>query len=321
MNFQDLQRVETFQTYLDLALRKGRESRAGMKRPGRKVAPIDVIKNKELLRLSTVNKTISRALNRILTRFPTLDHLPPFYLSLLKATLEYSQVKKSLGALNWAVGKVNTFTTLYTVKLKKARELSLVHHLPKEYVGRISSVMRQIADPLIYLEEVRKVMKRYPAIKTELPTVAIYGFPNVGKTTLLTKLTRSTPEINSYAFTTRNINVGNIRMENRTIQVVDTPGILDREKKMNSIEMQAELVLKHVANVIVYVYDLTEPYPLKDQKKLYARVRKQYPALPIIPYLSKVDILEAGKIAASGLKCLTDYKMVEKEILRRLRVR
>ena len=45
-------------------------------------------------------------------------------------------------------------------------------------------------------------MKDYPTIKTSLFTVAICGFPNVGKTTLLSKMTPSEPEISNYSFTT-----------------------------------------------------------------------------------------------------------------------
>jgi len=38
-------------------------------------------------------------------------------------------------------------------------------------------------------------MKGFPSIKTNLPTIAIAGFPNVGKTTLLSKITDAKPKI------------------------------------------------------------------------------------------------------------------------------
>ena len=133
-------------------------------------------------------------------------------------------------------------------------------------------------------------MKAYPIIKTSLFTVAITGFPNIGKTTLLYKLTGSKPEIKSYAFTTKTINLGYFSHNNAKIQVIDTPGTLNRFDKMNNIEKQAFLAMKYCTQLIVYVFDLTEPYPLDKQIELYEKIKLL--SLPVIVYLSKTDIID-----------------------------
>ena len=144
-------------------------------------------------------------------------------------------------------------------------------------------------------------MKGFPAIKTGMFTVAIAGFPNVGKTTLLYKLTGSKPEINSYAFTTKNINVSYIKKDpekkgdrKKKIQFLDTPGTLDRPDKMNYIEKNAYLAITLCTDLIVYVFDLTLTYPIKDQIKLYETTKKL--GLPMVIYFSKSDLMPEQEI-------------------------
>src|SRR3989339_56236 len=148
-------------------------------------------------------------------------------------------------------------------------------------------------------------MKDFPAIKTDLYTVAITGFPNIGKSTLLSRITPAKPEIKAYAFTTKGLNLGYAKIGIHKIQYIDTPGVLARDR-VNAIEEQAHLVLKYVANLIVYVIDLTEPYPLKIQEKLLKELKDH--DKPIIVYLSKTDIIDKSIIAKAKKKykaCIT----------------
>jgi GTP1/Obg family GTP-binding protein len=63
---------------------------------------------------------------------------------------------------------------------------------------------------------------------------------------------------------------------------------------MNPIEKQAYLAMKHVSNLIIYVFDLTLTYPIKDQVKLYKRVLDF--GLPMIVYFSKNDLIDEKEI-------------------------
>ena len=135
-------------------------------------------------------------------------------------------------------------------------------------------------------------MRKFPAIKSNVFTVCIFGFPNVGKSTLLSKMTSSDPEIKSYAFTTKSLNLGYINYPGNKIQIIDTPGTLNRPNKMNNIEFQAYIALQHVSHLIVYMFDPTESlYDIKQQHKLYSRAKKYKKEL--ITYVSKKDISDS----------------------------
>ncbi len=53
----------------------------------------------------------------------------------------------------------------------------------------------------------------------------IVGGPNVGKSRLLTRLTRATPEVAPYPFTTREPHAGMMEWEDVRVQLIDTPPI------------------------------------------------------------------------------------------------
>jgi GTP1/Obg family GTP-binding protein len=63
---------------------------------------------------------------------------------------------------------------------------------------------------------------------------------------------------------------------------------------MNNIEKVAYLAIKLLAEKIIYVFDMTEPYPMKDQEELYRKLKEL--KKPITIYLSKTDILEKKQI-------------------------
>jgi len=254
----------------------------------------------EEARMNAVQDSLVSRLTAVLKSFPGTAELDPFYVELLKCTLDFVQLKKSFGALAWAVGKINEFCREYVRRVHRVRNSSDCSKERTTFYGRVSSVMRQIRKNLVFLEECRKTMRDYPSIKTGIPTVVIFGFPNVGKTTLLSKLTGSKPEIAPYAFTTKGVNIGNMVFGKQKVQVLDTPGTLDRFEKMNNIEKIAHLALKHVADVVIYVFDPTEPYPMEKQKELFRKLSKI--KKPLV-YWSKADIVSVpDAVSVEGLR-------------------
>ena len=322
MNFQSLEKIENADAYLDMAFKEAKkpiEKKIG----GDKLAKI---KYMEIEKVNKFHNQLASQLHKILRNFPNIDDLPTFYIELIKTTLDYVKLKKSLGTLSWSLNKINDLKYNVTKGLKKAPRIEILVKERKAFHGRASSFMKQSDSSLRYLEEARKVMKSFPNIKTSLKTVCICGFPNIGKTTLLTKLTSANPEINTYAFTTKKLNLGYFNSDYEKVQVIDTPGTLNRFNKMNQIEKQAYLAVRYCADLIVYIFDLTEPYSLEEQKRLY-EVLKGYEK-KIIFYLSKTDILDKEKSGKEKLnmfkkennfKFITDSEKLKEEIVRRLK--
>ena len=125
--------------------------------------------------------------------------------------------------------------------------------------------------------------------------MVVAGFPNVGKSKLVTSLSSAAPEIAPYPFTTKGIVVGHIEDDWRKFQIIDTPGLLDREfKDRNDIEKQAILALRYLTHVILFILDPSETcgYPMEKQEALLESVRKGFEGVPIIVAESKSDLLQ-----------------------------
>ena len=288
MNLQGLGKVEDYQKYLDTAFKNGMAA-AGEARKAT-TSPNKATRSKriEIARVETVGKTIINSLGAILRSFPSFDQLAPFYQELVKATIDYAMLKQSLGAVNWAQKQITGLLHKYTKELSLTTRLGHFNKLRIAFSGRTSSVMKQIKENLTYLEECRRIMKKYPSLKTKVNTVVIAGAPNVGKSTLLAALTGSKPQTATYPFTTQTLNLGYDAEGN---QYVDTPGLLDRPlEKRNAIEKQAILALKHLATIIVFVIDPTEEcgYPVPDQRNLLSEIKHLF-SQPVIVVSNKSD--------------------------------
>jgi nucleolar GTP-binding protein len=319
MNFEGLSKVESYEWYIDVAFRQAAKA-ADELRTTLKAEKLQKSSRIELARVDAVRRALQKQLMLINNSFPSIDTLPEFYQELIRSSLDYVSIKKSLGAVKWAVDKVGFFSVVYSKKMRGCKDITVINKMRREFYGRISSVLKQIKDSLIYLEYTRKTMKEFPSVKSGMFTVVIMGFPNVGKTTLLYKLTGSKPEIAPYAFTTKSLNIGYIKTDTQKVQFIDTPGSLNRFEKMNSIEQQGMLAIKYCADMLVYVFDVTEPFPLDDQEKLLKTVSKSYDK-NILIYLSKSDILEKAQMAEfltnhKKLKVLTDSEILKSAILK-----
>jgi len=287
MNFEKIPPVETSDHFLDVAFRKAREKGKVKNLTGNW---LQIIRQKEALKLDVVKDSIVPRLQKIIEIFPDTRVLPKFYIDLMELTLDYKELKQSFGAVNWAIKRVRVLHKEYVSKIYKTKEREKIKYLSKQFYGRLSSTLKQIDSNLKYLEKSRKIMRSYPDIK-EMFTVCIYGFPNVGKTTLLNKLTNTKAKIAAYAFTTKSINAGYFSIDEKEVQVLDVPGTLARKDKMNNIELQAELAMKDLADVIIYVFDLSEfcGYSIENQEQLLQNLGDKK---PVLIYLSKLDTKE-----------------------------
>lgn len=88
--------------------------------------------------------------------------------------------------------------------------------------------------------------------------VGLVGFPSVGKSTLLTKLTGTFSEAAAYEFTTLTAIPGTLHYRGARIQVVDLPGIIEGAKDGKGRGRQV-ISAARTCNIILVVLDVAKP--------------------------------------------------------------
>lgn len=96
----------------------------------------------------------------------------------------------------------------YVRLLKFGDSLYRCKQLKKAALGRMATIVKKQASNLLYLEQVRQHLSRLPSIDPYSRTIIICGFPNVGKSSFINKITRANVEVQPYAFTTKSLYVG-----------------------------------------------------------------------------------------------------------------
>ena len=102
-------------------------------------------------------------------------------------------------------------------------------------------------------------------VKLVVDTIAdlgLVGMPNAGKSTLISSITRSRPKIASYAFTTINPNLGQIKfVDNKNISIVDIPGLVEGASENKGLGHE---FLNHCirSKIIIYVIDMSLEGPI-----------------------------------------------------------
>ncbi|MEW6097104.1 MAG: GTPase ObgE [bacterium] len=106
--------------------------------------------------------------------------------------------------------------------------------------------------------------------------VGLIGFPNVGKSTLLSKISKAKPKIADYPFTTLYPNLGMTKLNEFTsIIVADIPGLVKEAHKGVGL---GDRFLRHIerTNILIHILDISQdPIPqyntLNEELKLYSQ--------------------------------------------------
>jgi GTP-binding protein len=128
--------------------------------------------------------------------------------------------------------------------------------------------------------------------------VGIVGQPNVGKSSLLRKLTKARPKIGDYPFTTLSPNLGVLNLGDRDIVLADIPGLIEGAHSGKGLGHE---FLRHIerTRVLLFLVDATRPSPLDDLEILRSELALHSRDLTAKPYLvaaNKVDLLTAAQV-------------------------
>ena len=145
--------------------------------------------------------------------------------------------------------------------------------------------------------------------------VGLIGFPNVGKSTLLSKISAAKPKIANYHFTTLSPNLGVVKYYDKSFVAADIPGLIEGAAEGAGLGHD---FLRHIerTRMLVHVVDISGVEgrdPWEDFKKINAELKEyseKLASLPQLVALNKCDIYGAEEnLKAFKKKCRGKYKL------------
>ena len=157
---------------------------------------------------------------------------------------------------------------------------------------RIQAIQREIDQV-----RQRRSQLRERRQKQSVPTVALVGYTNAGKTTLFNRLTDETAVVSDALFVTLDPLVRRVRLpDNRELLVSDTVGFIDRLPHALVAAFSATLEEVAEADLILHVIDAGTP----DRERQMAAVRRVLEEVgaadvPMIAVYNKIDAISADE--------------------------
>nr|XP_045217740.1 GTP-binding protein 4 isoform X1 [Macaca fascicularis] len=307
-NFKKITVVPSAKDFIDLTL-----SKTQRKTPTviHKHYQIHRIRHFYMRKVKFTQQNYHDRLSQILTDFPKLDDIHPFYADLMNILYDKDHYKLALGQINIAKNLVDNVAKDYVRLMKYGDSLYRCKQLKRAALGRMCTVIKRQKQSLEYLEQVRQHLSRLPTIDPNTRTLLLCGYPNVGKSSFINKVTRADVDVQPYAFTTKSLFVGHMDYKYLRWQVVDTPGILDHPlEDRNTIEMQAITALAHLRAAVLYVMDLSEQcgHGLREQLELFQNIRPLFINKPLIVVANKCDVKRIAELSEDDQKIFTDLQ-------------
>lgn len=135
--------------------------------------------------------------------------------------------------------------------------------------------------------------------------IGLIGFPNAGKSTLLSRITNATPQIADYPFTTLNPNIGVCFHKGKTLVVADIPGLIEGASEGKGLGHE---FLKHISRtkLLIHLIDPSGFYDIKplDSVNIIAKELKKY----------STDVYLKERILAVNKSDITGAEEVYKKI-------
>jgi len=305
-NFKNIPIIQKVNELIDTILSKTQSKTPTVTHPGYKITRI---RKFYMRKVRFTEDTIVEKLDGIVKNFPKLDDIHPFYADMINILYDKDHYKLALGSVNTAKNICQKIASDYVKLLKYGDSLYRCKQLKVAALGRMMTTLKKLNSSFNYLEEVRKHLSRFPSIDPTERTLILAGFPNVGKSSFMNKITYADSEVQAYHFTTQSLFVGHTYYKNIRWQVIDTPGILDRTlEQRNIIEMQTITALAHLDACILYFIDVSENcgYSISQQVSLFDSIRPLFKNKPLVIIANKTDLRAYNDLPEKDRKCIED---------------
>ena len=305
-NFKSIPIIPKVSDFIDSILSKTQSKTPTVTHPGYKITRI---RKFYMRKVRFTEDSITEKLDSITKNFPKLDDIHPFYADMINILYDKDHYKLALGTVNTAKNICQKIASDYVKLLKYGDSLYRCKQLKVAALGRMMTTLKKLGASFNYLEEVRKHLSRFPSIDPTERTLILAGFPNVGKSSFMNKITYADSEVQAYHFTTQSLFVGHTYYKNIRWQVIDTPGILDRAlEQRNIIEMQTITALAHLDACILYFVDVSENcgYSIAQQVSLFDSIRPLFKNKPLVIIANKTDLRKYNELPEKDRKLIEE---------------
>jgi len=305
VNLQEIKNIATSEELIDRALRRASKVEEKVRSADYRARLTAVRK------IHSVADNLANPMISYVKAFPSFDLIHPFDREIIDLTVGVDMLKKSLGAVDWARKEVLMISTKYVPKARARKSAENTMKIMSEAYTKMTNVVRQISKNLDFLISARSIFRNLPNVDTESPVAVFAGAPNVGKSSLIGSVSTGKPEVKSYPFTTKAVSLGHITKKYTVLQVMDTPGLLDRsDSERNDMEKQGIAAFDFLEPIIVFLTDLTgtSGYSVEMQTNLRDELKLRYPKCEWMDVFSKKDLDFEDDIDFDGAISVSAYK-------------
>ncbi len=142
------------------------------------------------------------------------------------------------------------------------------------HIGRLKAKLARLRDEVTKRASSKSGGEGYSVRKSGDATVTLVGFPSVGKSTLLNKLTDANSPVGAYEFTTLDVIPGVLAYKNATIQILDVPGLVKGAASGRGRGKEVIAVVRN-CDLVLFVLDVFQPqhHPVLTQELYDAGIR------------------------------------------------
>lgn len=177
----------------------------------------------------------------------------------------------------------------------------------EKHIGRLKAKLAKLKEKKRKKSEKKGSGKGYGIEKSGDATIALVGFPSVGKSTLLNALTGKDSEIASYEFTTLKVIPGTLKYKGANLQILDVPGVISGASEGKGRGREVISVLRNADLLLI----LVEPFELEQYKQVKDEIFEAGVRLNEEPPNVDIRRRESGGLDISST---VDLEMGEEEI-------